>query len=184
MTEQTKTPRIKPEDFCMGDASPFQQEYKARTVHPLDHVAVGEAFLDLRGMLWPGDEISICQYDKADYRSARLVASCKVQVVEKDAHTVEVTAPYDVREVPPRGTAEPETPAEPEVLFSDGSWRAVHQHFGRYQVETGTGQVLLRDLTKDAATLLAAGQYVGVIKTGPGEYAVHDPEGRLRDKAA
>ena len=184
MTEQSNTPRIKPEDFCMGDASPFQQDYKARTVHPLEQVAVDEAFMDVRGMLRPGDEVSICQYDKADYRSARLVAFCKVRVAQVDARSVEVTAPYDVRKVPPRDAAEPEAPAEPEMLFADGTWRAVHQHFGRYQVETGTGQVLLRDLTKDAARLIAAGQYVGVIKTGPGEYAIHDPEGRLQGEAA
>lgn len=184
MTEQTKSPRIKPADICMSDASPFQQHYEARTVHPLKQVAVDTAFTELRAMLRPGDEVSICQYDKADYRSARLVAFCKVRVVHVGARSVEVTPPYGAFEVPAPGSGAVVQP-EADVLFSDGTWEAEWggpTHLWR--VKSGAGEILAKGLTKEGAERIASGDGIGVGKDDKGQFFVHDPERLLQTEAA
>ncbi len=184
MTEQPKIQRIRPNDFCMADASPFQQHYEARTTHPLPLVACGEAFMDLRHNLRPGDEVAICQYDKADYRSARLVAFCKIRVVKVEVASVEVTPPYDAFKVP-SAESEPEAEAEPDILYSDGSWQAEWggpSHLWR--VKNGAGDVVAKGLAKDGADLIAKGNGIGITQLADGSYEIHDPEGLLEAEAA
>ena len=184
MTEQTKSPRIKPADICMADASPFQQHYEVRTVHPLKQVAVGAAFTGLRAMLRPGDELSICQYDRHSYRSARLVAFCKVRVVQVDARSVEVTAPYGGFEIPAAGSAAVAQP-QADVLYSDGTWEAEWggpTHLWR--VKSGAGEILAKGLTKEGAERIASGDGIGVGKDDKGQFFVHDPERLLQTEAA
>ena len=183
MTEQPKTPRIQSDDMHPGAGGPFQNHHEARTTKPLHLVACGEAFTNLRDRLLPGDQISICQYDKADYRTARLVAFCKVRVVQKDAFSVEITPPFEVFSVP-TADPKPKAEAEPEIVFSDGSWQAAHTGFGKWHVEDGAGEKLAKGLTKDGAEKIAKGHGVGLERDADGSYEIHDPEGLLRDEAA
>jgi hypothetical protein len=70
-------------DLCMSEAMPFMQSYQYRTIHPVADVIHDQFFVQLRGQLYAGDEITICRMDSATAgrRDAKLLEVGKVRVV-------------------------------------------------------------------------------------------------------
>lgn len=75
--------RAKPGDLCMSDAMPFCQHHEYRTGYPLAEVLHDRFFLPMRGQLYGGDSITICQFEKdhVGRREARLLALVTVRVI-------------------------------------------------------------------------------------------------------
>lgn len=92
--------RIKPQNFCMSDAMPFQQHFEARTEGDIKEAMTDKtAFLDVRSSLRVGDRIAICSYRSIDKRGSNaegLRGFGYVRVVDISKDAVEM-----VSEAPP-----------------------------------------------------------------------------------
>jgi len=93
--------RLKPLNFCMADAMPFQQHHEGRIAgRDLNdpEILTDHLLVDLRSNVKPGDQVVICGYQDQTWQ--RLTQFVTLRVVATDAKSVRFVKTSEIVSVP------------------------------------------------------------------------------------
>ena len=179
---KARQPRFMPGEVSMAEANPFMQRWVAKTVHPLDRMCCGDAFLNYREVLAPGAEITIAQFTTLDPRAGRLIAVARVFVVQNDRSGIEVSEAFDRHDIPAARPVEGEKSKPLEVIYATANWRMKPHGFrgnGEYEVINDKQQTQVAGVDKETASRIIAG-HIGLLHGPEGLRLIH-PDDTITD---